>query len=479
MLTTTQGLELTVAILMDDLQSAKDISLALRSQNIYAHVYQSLEEFWVAGKLQLPDLLIIDVTKMSQGSAQFRNHPAVVDGSLQYAFFSKDSTKILLQSTMGLRPVGYLHADASLGLQVTTLTRHLDTQKKLEQGLTESKAKVERVSSRTQRILSERSQAEEFRANFDFVQKISSDIEADAKSTDFTQSLMNKLEAWDGIVSYGIFELNPSGQKLISPEISRKKFHPFPSLWLGQENLFGIEEFAQDMALQVAGDLFDIAPVMLKITGGHNLPELLLFVSFTEERMINFPWGHLEYSLSSIFRKIKLGKELPQYSSQFLPMWEALDNLDRLQKSTFDGDTKVIALSFIPLTDVIKKRNQNKFFWSSFFNDFFLQLSGRLQKSTKLSLFGPWHVMFFVPTEELEREIQTLKSFVKQFGFWKFFEDNSQVLSEEMLPELKLIPASSSYYLRSFEKEFADLEAQEEEKRLIMKPRKGQRSLTI
>lgn len=479
MLTTNQGLELTVAILMDDLQSAKDISLALRSQNIYAHVYQSLEEFWVAGKLQLPDLLVIDVTKMSQGSAQFRNHPAVLDGSLKYAFFSKDSTKILLQSTMGLRPVGYLHADVSLGLQVTTLTQHLSETKMLNQHLVESKAKVERISTRSQRILSERSEAEEFRANFDFVRKISAEIEVDAKSADFTQSLMNKLENWDSIVSYGIFELNPSGQKLISPEISRKKFHPFPSLWLGQENLFGIEEFAQDMALQVANDLFDIAPVMLKISGGHNLPELLLFVSFAEERMINFPWGHLEHALSSNFRKIKLGKELPQYSSQFLPMWEALDNLDRLQKSTFDGDTKVVALSFIPLTDVIKKRAQNKFFWSSFFNDFFLQLSGRLQKSTKLSLFGPWHVMFFIPTEELEREIQTLKSFVKQFGYWKFFEDNSQVLSEEMLPELKLIPASSAYYLRSFEKEFADLMANEEEKRLLMKPRSSTRSLTI
>src|SRR5205085_10801919 len=112
------------------------------------------------------------------------------------------------------------------------------------------------------------------------------------------------------------------------------------------------------------------------------------------ERMMNFPWDVLENALSSSLRRLRLYQQLPHYSSQFLPMWEALDNMDRMQKSNIDSDMRIIALSFVPLTDVAKKRTNNKFFWSSFFNDFFLQLSGRLQKSTKLSLFGPWHVLF-------------------------------------------------------------------------------------
>jgi hypothetical protein len=94
---TIQGIEISVALLMDDLASAKDIASALRQQNILAHYYQSLEEFWVATSIQAPDLAIVDVTKMSQGSIQFRTHPKVVDKTLTYAFFSKDSTKILLQ----------------------------------------------------------------------------------------------------------------------------------------------------------------------------------------------------------------------------------------------------------------------------------------------------------------------------------------------------------------------------------------------
>jgi len=467
MQTTLQGIELSVAILMDDLACAKDIASALRQHNILAHHYQSLDEFWVASSIQVPDLTIVDVTKMSQGSVQFRAHPKVQDKSLNYAFFSKDTTKILLQSTFGLNPIGYIHYDASLNVQIMSMVnRRIEEIKNLKEK-NELQSRIERIQARSQRIISERSDAEEFRAHFDYIKNLCSEIEDESTRNDFTHALLGKLEKWDAIVGYGIYELNQSGQKLISPELSRKKFHPFPSLWLGQTNTQGIEGFAQEMATQVANDLFELEPVILKIHSGSNNPDLLLFVSFREERMMNFPWDVLESSLSSSLRRLKLYQQLPHYSAQFLPMWEAMDDLDRMQKAGIDSDIRIVALSLIPLTDVAKKKPNNKFFWSSFFNDFFLQLSGRLQKSTKLSLFGPWHVMFFIPRENVEAETQMLQSFIKQFSYWKFFEDNSQVLSEDMLPILKFIPASSAHYLRIFEKEFEEMGTKEEGKRLM------------
>lgn len=467
MQTTVQGIELSVAILMDDLSCAKDIASALRAHNILAHHYQSLDEYWVASGIQVPDLTIVDVTKMSQGNIQFKMHPKVQDKTLCYAFFSKDSTKILLQSTFGLNPIGYLHNDASLNSQVMSLVSRRVNEIKAAKEKAEFEQRIQRIQARSNRLLSERSEAEEFRANFEFIRNVCGEIEDESTRNDFTTSLINKLEKWEAIDGYGIFELNSNGQKLISPEISKRKFHPFPSLWLGQTNEHGIEAFAQDMATQVANDLFEIDPVVIRIFSGSSNPDLLLFVSFKEERMMNFPWDVMESMLSSSLRRLKLYQQMPQYTSQFLPMWEALDNMDRMQKSGIDSDLRIVALSFIPLTDVAKKRSNNKFFWSSFFNDFFLQLSGRLQKSTKLSLFGPWHVMFFIPRENVETETQMLQSFIKQFSYWKFFEDNSQVLSEDMLPVLKLIPASSSHYLRIFEKEFEDLGVKEEGKRLM------------
>jgi len=467
MQTTIQGLELSVAILMDDMVCAKEVASALRQQNILPHLYQSLDEFWVACNVQTPDLTIIDVTKMSKGPIQFKAHPKVIDKTLRYAFFSKDSTKVLLKSTTGLNPVGYLHHDPSLEFQVTSLVKSQIAEINQLKEIRDLETRIQRLQTRSQRLISERSQAEEFQAHFGFVRNLAAEIEMDSTRQDFSNALMSKLEKWEAITGYGIFELNQNGQKLISPEISRRKFHPFPSLWLGQVNEHGIEKFAQEMAAQVANDLFEEEPVLIKIHSGAANPDILLFISFKEERMMNFPWDVLESMLSSSYRKLKLYQQMPHYSSQFMPMWEALDSMDKMQKNGIESETRILALSLIPLTDVARRRTSNKFFWSSFFNDFFLQLSGRLQKSTKLSLFGPWHVLFFIPRENVEVETQMLQTFIKQFGYWKFFEDNSQVLTEDMLPVLKLIPPSSSHYLRIFEKEFADLSVKEDEKRLM------------
>ncbi|MGE3608785.1 MAG: hypothetical protein AB7I27_04280 [Bacteriovoracaceae bacterium] len=479
MQTTTQGLEISVAILMDDLASAKEIANALRQKDILAHHYQNLEDFWAATNIQVPDLTIIDVTKMSSGSIQFKNHPRVLNQSLCYVFYSKDSTKILLQSTYGLNPFGYLHQDPSLTVQIMSLVNRRVADIKKDRELMDLQNRIHRLQTRSQRLISDRNSAEEFKAHFQFMRNFCAEIEDDSTRADFTQSLLSKMDKWDAIDGFGLYELNQSGQKLISPEMSHRKYHPFPSLWLGQANTYGIEKFAQEMAMQVANDLFEVEPIMLKIHAGSNLPDIILFVSFTEERMKEFPWDVFESMLSSSLRRLKLYQQIPQYSAQFMPMWEAMDNLDRLQKTSMESDTRIICLSLIPLTEVAKKRTQNKFYWSSFFNDFFLQLSGRIQKTTKLSLFGPWHVMFFIPKENLEAETQMLQTFIKQFSYWKFFEDNTQILSEDMFPTLKLLPPSSAHYLRIFEKEFEEVKNQEEAKRLILSSGPRPKSLTV
>ena len=467
MQTTLQGIELSVAILMDDLASAKEIASALRQNNILAHHYQSLDEFWVASNIDCPDLVFIDVTKMSQGSVQFKQHPKVVDKSLSYVFYSKDSTKVLLQSTFGLKPFGYIHNDPSLNVQIMSLVERRLEIIKHQKEMKELELRINRLQTRSQRLISDRSSAEEFKSHFEFIRTFCGEVELDSMVQDFTQSLLSKLEKWEAIDGYGIYELNQSGQKLISPETSRRKYHPFPSLWLGQANHQGIENFALEMATQVANDLFEREPVILQIHAGSSKPDMVLFVSFREERMMNFPWDVFESMLSSSLRRLKLHQQIPQLTSQFTPMWEALDSMDKMQRGGVDTDTRILCLSLIPLMNVAKKRFQNKFYWSAFFNDFFIQLSGRLNKSTKLSLFGPWHVIFFIPKEDLETEFQILQTFVRQFSFWKFFEDNSQVLSDEMIPVLKLIPASSSHYLKIFEKEFEDIAGEQETKRLM------------
>jgi hypothetical protein len=72
-----------------------------------------------------------------------------------------------------------------------------------------------------------------------------------------------------------------------------------------------------------------------------------------------------------------------------------------------------------------------------------------------------------------------LQTFVRQFGYWKFFEDNSQILSEDMFPVIKMIPASSAHFLRLFEKEFEEMNTQNEAKRLMTINRSENKRLSI
>ena len=69
--------KLQVALLMDDIAEAKVISDTLRDMGIFAHYYSELDEYWVAANTQSPDLTIVDVKKMSQGTLLFKNHQKV------------------------------------------------------------------------------------------------------------------------------------------------------------------------------------------------------------------------------------------------------------------------------------------------------------------------------------------------------------------------------------------------------------------
>ncbi|HLT22529.1 MAG TPA: hypothetical protein VKZ84_03765, partial [Bacteriovoracaceae bacterium] len=240
------------------------------------------------------------------------------------------------------------------------------------------------------------------------------------------------------------------GQRLISPEVNVKKYHPLPSLFLGNRSQASIESFAKDMAGQVTLDLFEIAPITLEIKGAKT--EMLLYLSFEAEYLVNFPWDLFEKEVSSLYQQSKMMNQTPKLAGQFLPMWEALDYMDKLGQDTQSG-IKILILDLSPLLKVASSKVSNKFFWSTFYNEFFVQLSTIISPSTKLSVQGPWEITFFVEDSLLEKDSFALQSFVKKFSYWKYFQDQSSILPENIHPTLRITPASSSLYLKGFEKQ--------------------------
>src|SRR5690606_39161242 len=88
--------DFSVAILMEDLHDAKELSENLRELGLYAHFYQELDEFWLSANAETPDFAIIDVSKMSQGTLLFKNHPKIINNQIAYAFYYKDENSVLL-----------------------------------------------------------------------------------------------------------------------------------------------------------------------------------------------------------------------------------------------------------------------------------------------------------------------------------------------------------------------------------------------
>jgi hypothetical protein len=460
-----QERELTVALLMEDPHAARELSVALRQAGIFAHFHRDLDEFWVATKLQLPDLAIVDVAKMSLGDMQLKDHPCVRDGSLATVFHYKEETRFLLQSALALPACGFINGDVALVPQVLAIVTRRTAEVTALARAQEMESRIGKLQARAGRLMGERSQGEQFKAHYDFLALLTKEVAEEARSGEFTSALFNRLAQWPAVQQVGMYELAPNRQKLVAPMLQRKAWLALPSLWIGKDCADGIEPFAVDMAWQVARDVFENEPVELRLHGGPRHPELLVYLAVDRERTADFPWDLMATMLSASWRQWRLSRQTNRASLQVLPVWEALDRLDQTHFHQNEGE-KTLLLSFTPLLALIKKKTGNRFHYGACYNDFFLQMGQRLHETTRFSFCGPWHVLLFVKGSLLAREHEQLATLLAGFPFWRFFEDETRLMGDEARPTLKPLAPSAVHYLRTLEREFDELPVLEAQAKL-------------
>jgi hypothetical protein len=458
--------DLTVALLMEDAVSAREVSEALRAVGIFAHYYRELDEFWMAAKIDMPDLAVVDVAKMSFGATKFKDHPHVKDGTLCTAFFHKTDTQFLLHSTIGLPAYAYIHGDTALVPQITSLCERRRREVAMELRNRELEERVQRLQTRSSRLISEKSAGEQFKSHFDFIDGMVRTLEAEAAHGDFTKALFEALAKWEPVKNVGMYELGHNRQKLMAPQIQRAKWLALPGLWIGKDCAHGIESFAIDMGWQVVRDLFESEPVELRLFGGSAHPELLVYAEVDQERLIEFPWDLMAQMLTGAYRRWKLSRDLPKPQMQVRPVWDALDHLDRLHHHQVEASEKVVLLSLTPLMNCIKKKTGNRYHYTPAFNDFFIQLGAVIHETTRFSFMGPWHVVLFIQQPFLERDFNQVRDLVASFPFWRYFEDETKLLSDEARPSVKLIAPSAVNYLRTLEREFDEFPIMEAQARM-------------
>ncbi|MEX1099797.1 MAG: hypothetical protein WEB87_05190, partial [Bacteriovoracaceae bacterium] len=318
-----------VALLIEDMSQAKEISDSLREMGIYAHYYNDLDEFWVAANTETPDFAIIDVKKMSQGPLLLKNHPKVQNQTLRFSFYYTDATKVLVNSAFSFNHYGLIKKELNLLGQLRSVLRRrneelhlIDENKKLQE-------RVSRLQTRSNRILQDAQETFRFQSQFQTMVNVTSRLGKAHSRKDYLNQLMSLLSEWESCLSYGVYTLNQTNQKLAAPKAIKPGYERLPELWLTKPAEKGIEDYAQEMACEVAFDVFDNEARAINVFGEYENPDLMIIGKFDEKALKDFSWelfeGRLSYAYSKLLFK-ENGKE--ETSSNRLSVWEAFSYLD-------------------------------------------------------------------------------------------------------------------------------------------------------
>lgn len=446
--------DLSVALLVSDMKHTKELSDALRSFGVFPHFYRELDELWVAVNQQLPDLVVVDVTKMSQGTLVLKNHPRIIDGKLNLSFFFSPDSKFLLNSTFHMNNFGVIDSTLNLKGQVESILLRLSSHLESVKRSSALNSRIDRLQTRTTRVLKEYNDLVEFTQGQDEVKSIINKIETRMRGSDFTSALVSSLNEWKRVEQFTYFELNPSGQRLISGDFVRSKFIAMPALWLGQECKRGIEPFAIEMAQQVSMEVIDGVVDRIELSGKFDQPSMIIFVKKDIEATSPVDWDMFKVLLQSSYRNYLLNTQKEAMLDRVINAWDALAIQDEIHYQQRQADIKLVNISFATLLGTIRSKYTNRFYWKAFCRDFMSQLEDHLTDDTIFSFYGAHELVVFCEKDHFESNFTNLDKFVREFTYWKYFEDSSTVLSSNIRPNVKIIPPSALNYLRFVEDDF-------------------------
>ncbi len=478
--------QLSIALLMSDLSDAKEISKVFRKVGVAPHFYQDLRSFWNGTIETIPSLCLVDVKMMSDGNLVLKNHPYIKSEQLNLAFFYNSETTPLLYSTYETFHLGLVRKTDNYSGQIKSILKRLNRMMSLEKSeysLSLSKNKLEKQIEKvvnTGEVLKEK----------EFYQKLLKSLcgrlEMQKQSEDFMTGLEHILGLTKEISEFSALELNPTGHKLMSLNSFHSKFRKIPSLWLGQASRDGIEVFAQNMASQVALDLIGGELMSLNIRGKSTHPELILFLRVNDENFLNhFDWESFERYLSGLYChfELKIKKDVAHGQTIMTP-WELMSFMDQFsfgkreeEGKFFDKASKeysLINIDLSDLTDLIRSKPANRFYWNNFFTDFVNRLETSADAEFKVISMGIDNIALLVDQSQSDKLFYQVKSFVQRYPYWRSFEEADIILSRNMKPNVKMSPFSTHAYLQVIEQVEFDVEnkmtkakAQEKTKKMI------------
>lgn len=455
--------ELSVALLMDDLEAAREVSQVFRLVGVIPHLFQNLEDFWKGVMDGSCSLAVVDVKSMNQGNLLFKDHPLIRSGKIAVAFWYTENTQALTYSTFEIPNIGLIRKGVSLKGQIKAALRIFNEQNKLRAENANLKIAAEKHERQIDQLI-ERVETDKQLQNYqEKLMKLEERIDGLKKSIDFNAAIETLAADWEDVREFATFELSTSGQKLVSPKLASRKFREIPSLWLGKTCAHGIEFFAQNMASQVALDLMGGDIMALAVRGVNDNPDRLVFFKVKNDEFMNmFAWDSLERALSGLhlyFEQRDRGVAVSE--ENMISPWDLLGKLDdylfgvnpvlAARGNSTKEKLALIDLDFGDLVATVRRYKTVRFQWPNFYRDFFAKLKQTKINNFTLTPMGVSHMGLLVDHEGLDATLKTLQAFAGRFPYWKYFEDVDLVLGQNLKPKVKMVPLSSLGYLNQID----------------------------
>jgi hypothetical protein len=454
--------QLSVALLLSDLNDVKEVSSIFRKLGVIPHFYEDLKTFWNGTAERIPSLCIVDVKHMSDGKLALCDHPAIKAEKMPLVFFYTTNTEPLLISTFDIFSLGNLKKSEQLEGQLRSILKRVNHNIRLEKECITLRKdnfshieKIDRLALENQTIR----QVDRFQS---MVKTLCLELEELRGEKDFFKALEKVLQGVAEISEFSMMELSYNGQKLITPISHVQKFRAIPSVWLGQTCLNGIESFAQNMATQVAIDVMGGDLVSLLVKGSARHPEKVIFIKTKNEVFFNqFDWNMFEAYFNGYYIsfKNKLDRDLVA-EKKMISTFEAMSFLDQFLfgadpsensdlKKIKKLDYRLIDVDLSAVVELALKKGNSRFFWHKFESEFINRLGIQVRVDFKVFEFGVAHLGFLVESKNLDFFYDELKEFASKFSYWKYFEDSEGALSQFIRPSVKMIPLSAYAYIQS------------------------------
>lgn len=452
--------QLSVALLLSELDEVKEICSVFRKLGIIPHFYEDLKTFWEGSLENTPALCIVDVKLMSDGELALHDHPSVLSEKLPLAFYYSTKTEPLLISTNDFYHYGLIKKADHYEGQLRALLKRLNHHLKLERENLHLRKERNELSTQVDKLENDKIKNEQIDYYQLMVKSVCLDLEKYRGESEFFKALEKVLQSIDEIAEFSLLELSFNGQKLMSPLSHVAKFRTIPSMWLGQSCLKGIELFAQNMANQVALDILGADIVSIQIKGDYSRPDKMLFIKAKNELFFNhFDWNMFEAFLNGFYSSFKQKIERnPFEQKRLISTFEALSFIDQFlygvdKKESITGskrlDYRLIDVDFTPLIEMILKKSNNRFYWSKFEKEFINKLEIQARTDFKVFESGAFHMGFLIDARNSDEFFELLKNYAAKFSYWKYFEDSDSFVTKLIQPKTQMIPVSAYAYLKN------------------------------